>query len=184
MKASWLTWNVGVAEIIISNTSPLLYLYRIDALDWLPRLCEEVWAPQAVIREFSEGRRRGYDVPDPHRYGWLKVTDPRIVPPEWLNLDLGAGELAVLSLALEHSEYTALLDDRQARRIAQSAGLNVWGTLGVLIEAKSQGLIERIAPHIDRLESSGMWMSSAIRRRILALAGEVAVNGERQGEVT
>ena len=123
MKASWLTWNVGVAEIIISNTSPLLYLYRIDALDWLPRLCEEVWTPQVVIREFSEGRRRGYDVPDPHRYGWLKVTDPRIVPPEWLNLDLGAGELAVLSLALEHSEYTALLDDRQVRVSKISGGI-------------------------------------------------------------
>ena len=27
-----------MAEIIISNTSPLLYLHRIDAVNWLPRL--------------------------------------------------------------------------------------------------------------------------------------------------
>ncbi len=88
------------------------------------------------------------------------------------------GELAVLALALEHPECTVLLDDRQARRIAEAAGLNVWGTLKVLIEAKSQGLVERIAPHVDLLESTGMWMSDGIRRRVLALAGEEETNGE------
>jgi len=162
----------------ISNTSPLLYLYRIDALSWLPILCNEVQIPQAVAQELSEGRQRGYDVPDPQSYEWLKIVDPRVIPPEWLNLDLGVGELAVLALALEHPECTVLLDDRQARRIAQAAGLNVWGTLKVLIEAKSQGLVERIAPHVDLLESTGMWMSDGIRRRVLALAGEEETNSE------
>lgn len=48
----------------ISNTSPLLYLYRIDGLNWLPKLFYSIWVPQAVADEFKEGRRRGYDVPD------------------------------------------------------------------------------------------------------------------------
>ena len=81
-------------------------------------------------------------------------------------MDLGAGELAVLALALEHAECTVLLDDGQARRIAQAAGLNVWGTWRVLIEAKSHGLVERVVTHVDRLEAAGMWMSTAIRRRV------------------
>ena len=166
----------------ISNTSPLLYLYRINGLDWLPVLCGDIRIPTAVARELSEGRRRGYDVPDPRRYKWITIADPRVVPSEWLNLDLGPGELAVLSLALEHSESTVLLDDRQARRIAKTAGLDVWGTLRVLIEAKSQGLVERIAGHVDRLESTGMWMSGTIRHRVLALAGEEEVNDERPEE--
>ncbi len=46
----------------ISNTSPLLYLYRINAIDWLPQLFEELWTPTAVINELNEGQRRGYDV--------------------------------------------------------------------------------------------------------------------------
>ena len=127
---------------------------------------------RAVQQELSEGMRRGYDVPDPQHYEWLVVTDPRSVPSQWLNVDLGAGELAVLALALEHAECTVLLDDGQARRIAQAAGLDVWGTLRVLVEAKSRGLIERVVTHVDRLEGAGMWMSTAIRRRVLALAGE------------
>jgi hypothetical protein len=48
----------------ISNTSPLLYLHRIEALEWLPRLFEEFWAPTAVVAELEEGRQYGYGVPD------------------------------------------------------------------------------------------------------------------------
>lgn len=135
-----------MTDVTISNTSPLLYLHRIQALHWLSKLCEEVWIPEAVAQELAEGRLKGYDVPEPRRYQWLTITEPRTVPAQWLSLDLGSGELAVLSLALEHPGCTVLLDDRQARRIAQSAGLNVWGTLRVLIEAKSRGLIQRSSP--------------------------------------
>lgn len=170
-----------MAGIAISNTSPLLYLHRIGAIDLLPELCEEVWIPQAVAQELFEGGRRGYEVPDPRDYRWLTVTGPHAVSSQWLNLDLGAGELAVLTLALEHSTCTVLLDDRQARRIAQSAGLRVWGTLKVLVEAKSQGLMEQAASYVDRLEGAGMWMSSEVRRRVLALADEEDSDDPPQG---
>ena len=66
----------------ISNTSPLLYLYRIDALDWLPHLFDELWTPTAVIDELNEGQRRGYDVPHPSSYSWLRVVDPQVTPSE------------------------------------------------------------------------------------------------------
>ena len=92
---------------LISNTSPLLYLYRINGLDWLPALCGDIRVPTAVARELSEGRRRGYDVPDPCRYEWITIADPRVVPSVWLNLDLGPGELAVLSSTTEVHSATA-----------------------------------------------------------------------------
>ena len=156
----------------ISNTSPLLYLYRIEALNWLPELFTEIWTPMAVVHELLEGRRKGYDVPNPADYTWLYIMEPRSMPSEWLTLDLGAGELAALALALENPTRVILLDDGLARRIAQAAGLTVWGTLKVLLEAKSRGLTERIASHVTRLEAAGMWISDDIRRRVLALAGE------------
>jgi predicted nucleic acid-binding protein len=100
--------------------------------------------------ELQQGQNKGYDVPIPRAYAWLQVVEPRVVPSQWLSLDLGPGELAVLSIALEHPQRVVLLDDSRARRIAQAAGLTVWGTLKVLLEAKSQGLTERVAPHIDQ----------------------------------
>lgn len=43
----------------ISDTSPLLYLYRIDALSWLPHLFNSIWVPTAVSNELSQGRKKG-----------------------------------------------------------------------------------------------------------------------------
>lgn len=59
-----------------------------------------------------------------------------------------------------------------ARRTAQAAGLSVWGTLKILLEAKAGGLTDKIEPLIGRLEDSGMWISEEVRQRILTLAGE------------
>lgn len=156
----------------IADTSPLVYLFRIGVLDWLPKLFSEVWVPSAVASELDEGHRRGYNVPRPGDCTWLQIVDPRAIPSEWLTLDLGPGELAAMALALENPTCIVLLDDARARQIAQAAGLNVWGTLKVLLEAKPQGLTERIEPLINRLVETGMWISDDIRERILALASE------------
>jgi len=156
----------------ISNTSPLLYLYRIEAIEWLPKLFDEVWTPEAVKNELLAGRNKGYDVPDPTDYSWLNIVDPKSMPSEWLALDLGTGEIAAMALALENPSHIILLDDGLARRTAQVAGLQVWGTLKVLLEAKSQGLVEKIAPCVRNISEAGMWVSPEIQQRILALAHE------------
>lgn len=156
----------------ISNTSPLLYLYRIGGIDWLPKLFDEVWTSEAVRSELQTGRSKGYDVPNPDDYSWLNIVNPKSTPSEWLALDLGAGEIAAMALALENSDRVVLLDDMLARRTAQVAGLEVWGTLKVLLEAKSHGLIEKIEPYITNLSEAGMWVSDEVKQRILILAGE------------
>ncbi|NCC37642.1 MAG: DUF3368 domain-containing protein, partial [Chloroflexia bacterium] len=134
----------------ISNTSPLLYLYRIQVLTWLPDLFTEIWTPSAVVAELHEGHQRGFDVPRVSAYPWLLVRDPVMMPSEWQALDLGAGERAALALALEHPTHLVLLDDHLARRTAQAAGLSVWGTLKILLAAKEKGLTDQIAPLVDR----------------------------------
>jgi hypothetical protein len=156
----------------ISNTSPLLYLYRIGGIEWLPKIFDEVWTPEAVRNELQAGRTKGYDVPNPDNYSWLNIVNPKSTPSEWLALDLGAGEIAAMALALENSDRVVLLDDMLARRTAQVAGLQVWGTLKVLLEAKSNGLIDKVEPYITKLSDSGMWISAEISQRILKLAGE------------
>lgn len=156
----------------ITNTSPLLYLYRAKVIDWLPELFEEIWTPNAVVNELKEGQNRGYDVPVPANYKWLKVVTPKSMPSEWLTLDLGIGELETMALALENTDRVVILDDALARRIAQAAGLSVWGTLKEFLEAKKQGLTESISPYLDVLRESGMWISEEVRQRVLALAEE------------
>jgi predicted nucleic acid-binding protein len=59
-----------------------------------------------------------------------------------------------------------------ARRTAQAAGLQVWGTLRVLLEAKAQRLTDTVEPFVWKLSKAGMWISAEVRQRILVLAGE------------
>lgn len=156
----------------ISNTSPLLYLYRIGVIDWLPQIFSIICTPQAVVDELTNGLEQGYQVPELKNYSWLKIVNPQHMPSEWFALDLGRGELAAMALALENPDYIIILDDALARRTAQAAGLQVWGTLKILLEAKHEGLTPQITPHIDQLKSAGMWISDDIRQRILHLASE------------
>ncbi|MBP6469104.1 MAG: DUF3368 domain-containing protein [Chloroflexi bacterium] len=156
----------------ISNTSPLVYLHRIDALDWLPRLFATIWTPPAVVTELREDLVRGYNVPDPDHFSWLEVVEPKQVPSEWFALDLGPGEIAAMSLALENPSRTVILDDSLVRHVAQAAGLNVWGTLRIILEMKTQGHVQAVAPFVTRLKDSGMWISDEVRLRILRLADE------------
>jgi len=156
----------------ISNTSPLLYLYRVEAIDWLPKLFDEIWTTEAVRNELLAGQMKGCEVPIPADYSWLRIVNPQAMPSEWLALDLGAGELSAMALALENPGRVILLDDMLARRTAIAAGLNVWGSLKVLLEAKSQGLVDRLGPVVNRLHEAGMWISADVKHRILELAGE------------
>ena len=156
----------------ISNTSPLLFLYRIDSLQWLSSLFSEVWIPNAVVMELESARTKGYDTPNLKTYKFVQIIDPIKLPSEWLSLELGPGELAAMSLALDNPEFILLIDDSLARRTAIAAGLKVWGTLRILLEAKIHGIIPLIEPYVDKLENIGIWISDDVRNRILKLAGE------------
>jgi predicted nucleic acid-binding protein len=103
----------------------------------------------------------------------MQYRDPQLtVPSAWLSLDLSSGEVAAMSLAFETSQCVVLLDDPLARRAAKNVGINIWGTLRFLLEAKARGITKDIAPYVDRLGNAGIWLSDDVRKRILTLANE------------
>lgn len=157
----------------ICDTSPLLFLFRIGKINWFPEIFNEFWTSNAVLYELEKAQIQGYNVPNLKSYDWLKIKEPRFTPSEWLALDLGAGELSVMSLALEHPKFIVILDDALARRTATAAGLEVWGSLRIMLEAKQIGLTDKIEPLIDSLENAGLWISKEIKRRILTMAKEL-----------
>ena len=78
----------------------------------------------------------------------------------------------MLALALECDDAVAVLDDRLARRLARTVDIPLTGTLGVLLDGKSSGLIESVTPLIDELQALGFRLAAATRRAVLELAGE------------
>ena len=158
---------------IACSTSSLVYLYRINGLQWLPGLFDEVLVASFVLEELLEGRFDGFDVPNMLEFSWVKFSDPQLtIPSEWVAVELSRGDLITLSLALENSPCTALVDDAVTRRAGRLVGLTIKGTLGVLLDAKNRNLIKQVSRYVNRFSRTGIWLSDDIRNRILTLAGE------------
>jgi predicted nucleic acid-binding protein len=156
----------------ISNTTPLQYLFQGDLLDLLPSLFGQVVIPEAVLAEVTEGRALGVSLPAIDALSWACVRapkDPLLLP---LVSDLGQGEREALALALESPGSLVILDDGPARRYAAHLDLRLIGTLGVLLRAKTRGLIPSVAPVLDRLDQLRFRVDAVTRTAVLLMAGE------------
>ena len=97
------------------------------------------------------------------------------LPPPVAGLDpdrLDAGELAVLSLAVENPGAIVVLDDRAAREEAARRNIPLLGTAGILLRAKEQGRIVAIKPPLDAVRQAGLYLTDRLYRIVLRLAGE------------
>ena len=66
-----------------------------------------------------------------------------------------------------------LIDERLGRIAAQRLELEFIGLLGVLMEAKQDGLIPAVKPVMDQLIArSRFWIGKPVYRRVLEAAGE------------
>lgn len=157
---------------VIVDTSPLQYLHQLGLLNLLPDLFRRIVVPGPVIGELAAGRRAGVDLPVPEVLSWVDVRQPESAAGVFLAWDLGAGEAAVLSLALEWLGAWVVMDDRLARQAARASGIPLLGTAGILLRAKRAGRLASVAPALDRLNTLGFRLKPATRQRILMLAGE------------
>ena len=159
-------------RIVICNTSPLLYLHQVGQLNLLPQLYGDVVIPPAVEKELLVGAKKGIDVPDTSRLPWLKMrplADSTLLPAI---VDLGPGEAEVLALGLAHPNCLLILDDQLGRQIARLNNLTYTGTVGLLIKAKREGFLPAIAPVLDELQRTNIWLDKALIQLVLAEANE------------
>ena len=160
--------------IVVADTSVLLNLCRIQQIDLLQKLFQEIVIPPAVAGEFSRlashaVRFQGLQLP-----GWIRQQSVSTVPASLrATPGLDPGELAALALALELRADAILVDERRGHQVAVQLGLRTIGVIGVLLQAKSAGLIPLVRPLLDSLEQDALfWIGSGIRDRVLRIAGE------------
>lgn len=78
----------------------------------------------------------------------------------------------MISLGVLRRNSICILDDLAARNCAEVFQIPVIGTLGILLKAKSAGLIPELKPEMDRLVAVGSMLSGRIIQEALCLAGE------------
>ena len=147
---------------VVSNAGPLIHLYEADALRLL-QLTVDVSIPPQVASEtanyFSRGR-----TPE-----WISVAPldefHAAESSAWQQANLlDAGEADALALARQRNADWFLTDDDRARLLGKQLGLEVHGSLGVVLWAAAVRLIVRKEAEeaIERLANSSLWVSAAI----------------------
>lgn len=124
-------------SIIVSDTSAVSALFRLDRLDILPDLYGEIIVPPAVFTELLHLEAFGYDLSPLTEASWLTI----VAPKDHLLLadlcqELDVGEAEAITLAKETDVALLIIDERKGRKVAESMELPVMGLLGVLLEAK------------------------------------------------
>lgn len=131
--------------------------------------------PRAVYREVvdqGEGRAGASEVAKSKWIDVLEVHDEKLVA--LLSAELDKGEAEAIALAHQTAAQVILLDERDARRIAQRMGFRVLGTIGLLIWAKKAGELDSLAKYLEILQSTGNFRFSKILfERALSEVGEL-----------
>jgi predicted nucleic acid-binding protein len=159
--------------MIISNATPLIAYQRIGELELLREVVGKIVIPQAVADEIS---RYGADKPgyiDLSKEPWIGVRSLKSDRQVRLLLPiLDQGEAEVIALALEKKARLVLIDELTGRQIAESLGLSLTGSVGILIQAKRSGRIRAIKPYLNETIRQGIRYSQRFIDKVLQNVGE------------
>ncbi|MFQ5419580.1 MAG: DUF3368 domain-containing protein [Anaerolineae bacterium] len=163
--------------LVISDSSTLIHLATINRLGLLKDFYAKITIPDAVWQEVVvEGAERPgvIEVRTAREKGWINietVADQRLL--RLLRRELHPGEAEVIALAVEREADLVLLDETEARQMAEVYEIPKSGVIGVLIKAKAEGKIQMLRPELDGLRhQGGFWIAEQLYQRALQAVGE------------
>lgn len=159
---------------VVCDAGPLIALAKLNILYLLHELYIEVEIPPAVYYEaVTQAQEHGYDDARALRLyledrGW-HLRDSVIVPHHIEVLHLDRGEKQCLALASDLSALL-LIDEEAGRVEARRLGVQVRGTLGILIESHRLGILstDQVVFYLQQIESRpDIWISPTLCKRVL-----------------
>ncbi|MHA1251580.1 MAG: DUF3368 domain-containing protein [Promethearchaeota archaeon] len=134
--------------IAIINASPLIYLGKIGALEYLPKIFEKCITTKEVKREVLNKREAPeYPILEKCFKDWIEVKNPsnQDLIKKLEETMIHYGEASIIALAKElkeqEKENIIIIDDLAAREIARTLNLEITGTIGIIIKILKLNLI-------------------------------------------
>jgi predicted nucleic acid-binding protein len=165
---------------VVSNSSPIIGLSKINKLNLLWELFDEVYITSEVFKEISHGSVNAENLKsieilkkavDKNNIKVYEVEDKKLVAK--LYGKFHKGELETIIAAKELKADFVVIDEKAARRLAESFLLTTIGIVGVLIYAKTKGKILKLKPLLDELIRIEFRISDKIYKMALEHAGEL-----------
>ena len=161
-----------MSAFVVADSSPLIGLAAARAFHVLRELYGAVTITRLVKDEVTghADRPGARELEAAMRAGWIRVA---AAPPEtWAFAALDFGEASTIALAREHGDALVLMDDGLGRQQAAALGLEVLGLTGILLAAKREGVVQNVAPLLERLARRGFTLPETEIDVTLAAAGE------------
>ena len=158
--------------IVISDTTPLISLMKIGQLNLLNHLFGEVQIPSAVFEELISNSR----FPDESRQirecpfiKKINVTDTNAVNLLRRSTGLDAGESEAIILSDSISASLLLMDEAKGREVAAQMGIQLMGTIGILLIANNGNLLskDQVLECIETLKITGRQISDKLYKQLI-----------------
>ena len=160
--------------MVVSNTSPLTNLAAIGQFNLLQALYREIRIAESVWQELHACGQAWPGGAEVDAASWVThgtAQNGALVTA--LRQDLDAGEAESIALAVELKADLLLLDEKEGRHHAGRLNVRVMGTVGVLLQAKQNGLLPAVRPALDALrQTASFYLSQAVYAQVLKLTGE------------
>jgi predicted nucleic acid-binding protein len=154
--------------LVVADTSPLISLAVIDKLEILDDLFEKIVIPEVVWQELIK-----YvdilSIPQVKKYQ-NRIISIKHATRSIANIDKGESE-AIFLFEEIHADQL-LIDDHEARKIAESRHIPCLGTLGVLIRAKQKGLLPELRSLFIQLIAKNRFYAVSLLNDILSAVNE------------
>jgi predicted nucleic acid-binding protein len=158
---------------VVADSTPLIALAGIGKLHLLQKLYQEIVIPNAVYEEVvhqGKGRSGSSEVANAV---WIQTRSVTQQPSDQnLPSCLGRGESETIFLAQQLSAHLVVMDETAGRKEVTRRGLRLIGTIGILQQAKLQGIIPALKPELNALISHQFHISTPTYRAILRLSCE------------
>ncbi len=149
-------------KTIISDTSCLILLEKIGELELLHKVFGEILITQDVADEY------GLTLPN-----WISIQNPTNRKyQKILEASVDRGEASAIALAVELTDCLLIIDDLKGRNLAETLGIKITGTFGLILEAKLSGKIDSVKPLLAKIKQTDFHFSADIEKKILAKANE------------
>lgn len=157
-------------KVIVSDTSVISNFWLLGEIRILKELFSKLLIPNAVKQELNQLKKK---IPFA-QYAWIIEHNPSDrAQVAKIELILDKGESEAISLALEFPGSLLLIDEKAGREYAHQHGVKITGTLGILLSAKQDRIIDKIRPIVDRLDQElGFRIHPRLKQKVLSLAQE------------